>query len=266
MNLCVLVTSMNQTDLSLYKKMNLQTDAVIANQCGRNEVVEAIIDGHRVKMISTDTIGLSINRNIAYEHMYTDTDFLLFSDDDLVFKDGYLNLIENEFRCHPEAQAIKFNLINLSENRKIAMKRIEKYEKATLFNMSSSGVWGAVFARKPLDNLNIKFHENFGAGKEYYCGEDSIFLYQTRRKLRFYRSPVIIAGIDQSESTWFTGVTEKNLRVRGMVSAINHPVLCYAFSAVSAIRQKRRKNCDMDLLEIYRCYLRGIRLVKKGDY
>ena len=108
--------------------------------------------------------------------------------------------------------------------------------------------------------------ENFGPGKENYCGEDSIYLNQIRKRLRFYRSPIVVAGIDQSESSWFTGVTEKNLRVRGMVSAINHPVLCYVFSAISAFRQARRKNINMGLLGIYGCYLKGIRLVKKGDY
>lgn len=266
MKLCVLVTSMNQTDLSLYKKMKLQSDAVIANQCERNEIVEDIIDGHRVKMISTDTKGLSINRNIAYEHLYSNTDFLMFSDDDVVYEDNYEKLIEDEFRRHPEAQAIKFNLKDLSQKRKITMKTITKYGRATIYNMSSSGVCGAVFKRKPLENVNVKFHENFGSGKENYSGEDSIFLNQVIKKIKFYRSPTVIAGIDQSESTWFVGVTEKNLRVRGMVSAINHPVMCYAFSAVGAFREVRRKRCDMTFFKIYTCYLDGISAVKKGEY
>lgn len=246
--------------------MNLQTDAVIANQCGRNEVLEDVINGHRVKMISTDTTGVSVNRNIAYEHMFSDIDFLMFSDDDLIYKDGYDRIIEEEFNHHPEAQAIKFNLCNISESRKIVMKPITKYEKATRFNMSSSGVWGAVFMRKHLDNLNIKFHESFGPGREYYCGEDSIFINQVMKRIKFYRSPLVVADIDQSESSWYTGVTSKNLRVRGMVSAINHPTLCYFYAAVGAFRQARRKNCDMRFFGIYGCYLDGIKLVKKGDY
>ncbi len=267
MRLCVLVTTMNQTDLSLYKKMNLKTDAVIANQCGKNEIVEATIDGHRVKMISTDTRGLSKNRNIAYEHCFDGADLLMFSDDDLFYEQDYEGKIISEFERHPEAEAIKFNLKDLSENRKIAMSSITKFERATAMNMSSSGVWGIVFKRRQLEKLNLRFDESFGAGTENYCGEDSIFIRQLyKNRVQFYRSPVTIAGIDQSVSSWFRGVDEKNLTVRGMVFAKNYPLLCYALSILSAYRQYRRKNCALSYIKMVECYCRGICQVKKGDY
>lgn len=266
MKLCVLVTTMNQTDLSLYKKMNLQTDAVIANQCGKNEIIEDIIDGHRVKMVSTDTKGVSKNRNIAYEHRY-DADYFVFSDDDLVYGQNYESMIIAEFENHPEAEAIKFNLKDLSESRKIAMKSISKFERATAVNMSSSGVWGIVFKRDPLERLNLRFDEKFGPGTVYYCGEDSIFLRELfKRRVPFYRSPVVIAGINQSVSSWYRGVDEKNLTVRGMVFAKNYPVMCYALSLVGAYRQYRRKNCSLSLAKMVECYYKGIMRIKKGDY
>ena len=40
MNIEVLVATMNQKDFSLIKKMNLHGDAVIINQCGKEEYTE----------------------------------------------------------------------------------------------------------------------------------------------------------------------------------------------------------------------------------
>lgn len=267
MKLCVLVTTMNQTDLSLYNKMNLKTDVIIANQCEKNEIVEAVIDGHKVKMVSTDSRGLSKNRNIAYEHRFDDADLYMFSDDDLVYDNEYDRLILYVFDSHPESDAIKFNLKDLSDTRKIAMKSIKKFERATVVNMSSSGVCGVVFKRELLNKLNLRFDEMFGAGTENYCGEDSIFLRQLfKRRIHFYRSPLMIAGIDQSISTWYKGVDEKNLIVRGMVFAKNYPVMCYALSLISAYRQYRRKTSDLSFAKMIKCYHEGIRRIKKGDY
>ena len=51
----VLVTTMHQDDISLlYKKMNLQTDTVFANQTDHNDYAELSINGHQVKFVSTD--------------------------------------------------------------------------------------------------------------------------------------------------------------------------------------------------------------------
>ena len=38
MTLQVLVATMHQTDHSLLEKMNIQSDAIVVNQCNRNEV------------------------------------------------------------------------------------------------------------------------------------------------------------------------------------------------------------------------------------
>ena len=95
MKLEVLVTTMHCNDLSIYKRMNLQTDAIIANQCDNDEVLCEVIDNHNVKMVSTNTRGVSLNRNIAINH--STADYILFSDDDLIFNNGYEKEINDEF-------------------------------------------------------------------------------------------------------------------------------------------------------------------------
>lgn len=257
----VCVTTMHQEDISLlYERMNLQTDAVFANQTDHNDYAELSINGHQVKFVSTDSRGLSRNRNIAMAHSSQKKEYILFSDDDLVFNDGYEQAILSEFEQHPQAEAIKFNLHDLSSTRKISMSRIERFEKATRRNMSSSGVWGLVLKTEALKKYNLRFHENFGTGTENYCGEDTIFLMELLdRKAKFYRSPIDISGIDQTNSSWSTGHNERYFTTAGMVLGTIYPKLSYIIVIRSAWKAYRRKTSTLGFLQILSCYYRGLK-------
>ena len=260
MKLQVLVTTMHQSDFGKFTQMNLRTVAVIANQTDRNECTETEINGCLVQLISTNTRGLSRNRNIAMAHSNQKADYVLFSDDDLVFDDGYEQKILEEFEKHPEAEAIKFNIHDLSQTRKISMRRIMRFEKATRRNMSSSGVWGVVLKSEVLKKYNLHFHENFGTGTENYCGEDTIFLMEMLdKKVKFYRSPVDIAGIEQTDSSWFTGHDERYFRTAGMVIGTIYPVLSYLIVIRSAYKFSKRKDIKLSFRQILGCYYEGIK-------
>lgn len=256
----VLVTTMHQSDFNKYLQMNLQTDAVLANQTNENGYSETVINGCAVKMVSTDSRGSSRNRNIAMAHANQKAEYVLFSDDDLVFVDGYEQIILDEFEKHPEAEAIKFNIHDLSLTRKISMRRIERFEKATRRNMSSSGVWGLVIKRDALRRYNLHFHENFGPGTENFCGEDTIFLMEMLdKKVQLFRSPVDIAGIDQTESTWFQGHNERYFTTAGMVLGTVYPKMSYLLVIRSAFKAYQRKDSGMSFMKILSCYYQGIR-------
>ena len=257
----VLVTTMHQTDLSKYTQMNLQTDAVIANQADRNEIVCEQICGAAVQLVTTATRGLSRNRNIALSQAAQDEGVVVFADDDLVFVAGYEQMVSDEFAKHPEAEAIKFNIHDLSATRKISMCRITEFEKATKRNMSSSGVCGLAVKKEIIKKHNLHFHENFGSGTENYCGEDSIFLLEMlKKKVKLYRSPVDIAGIDQTESSWFTGHNERYFTTAGMVLGTIYPLLSYGIVIRSAYRAFKRNNSGMSFGEILKYYYKGIKM------
>ena len=258
--LLVLVTTMHQSGFSKFSQMNLNTDAVLANQTDRDATETTVINGCNVTLVSTPTRGLSRNRNIALAHADQKSDFINFADDDLVFDDGYEKKIVEEFEKHPEAEAIKFNLHDLSITRKISMKRIERFEKATRHNMSSSGVCGVAIKIDVLRKNNLHFHENFGSGTENYCGEDTIFLMELlNKKVRFYRSPMDIAGIDQTESSWFCGHDEHYFTTAGKVLGTIYPMLSYLLVICSAFKAYRRKDSGMSFNKILACYYKGIR-------
>ena len=75
---------MNQADLSIAEKMNIRCDAVIANQADREEITNKETDYGVVKMVTTPTRGVGLNRNIAL--LAADADVLLMADDDVVYQ------------------------------------------------------------------------------------------------------------------------------------------------------------------------------------
>lgn len=254
----VLVTTMHQSDFSKYTEMNLQTDAILANQADDNFTEENVINSSRVRLVTTSTRGLSKNRNIAIENISEDTELIMFSDDDLVFCDGYENIILDEFSRHPEADAIKFNLNCISE-RKLSMRPIEKFKKVGRREVTSFGVCAMVVRKNVLIENDLKFNERFGSGTKNYCGEDSIFLQEMfKNKVSFYVSPRYIADIDQSMTSWFEGYTEQYFTVSGMIINECYPVLSFILVLRSAIKAHRRGNTKLSLLQIIKCYYKGI--------
>lgn len=254
----VLVTTMHQKDFSKYSEMNLQTDAVIANQADSEFIEESQINNSKVILVTTITRGTSRNRNIAIGHISDDAQYIMFSDDDVKFHDGYESIILKEFEKHPEADAIKFNINCISE-RKLAMKPIEEFKKAKRRQITSYGVLGLVIKKDVFLDSSLVFDERFGPGTENYCGEDSIFLQKMIKKgINLYVSPKFIADIDQSETSWFEGYTEKFFIVGGMVINECYPILSLALVLRSAIKADKRGKTELSFLNILRCYYKGV--------
>ena len=68
---------MHQQDASIATASNVRNDAVIINQCDREETVETVLTDstggtHHVKLVSTQERGLSRSRNMAIAHATAD--------------------------------------------------------------------------------------------------------------------------------------------------------------------------------------------------
>ena len=59
MTLQVLVATMHQTDHSLLEKMNIQSDAIVVNQCNRNEVERFMYNGHQILWMLAKKLPMS---------------------------------------------------------------------------------------------------------------------------------------------------------------------------------------------------------------
>lgn len=255
----VLVTTMHATDFTKYHEMNLKTDAVIANQSNENLTLNKTISDNNVRLVTTSTRGLSKNRNIALMNISEEAEYIMFSDDDLRFYDNYEEIVLKAFNENPQADAIKFNLNSVSR-RKISMSPISRLHRVNSCEVTSWGVWALAIRAKVIKAHKLTFNERFGSGTENYCGEDTIFLQELFKKgLKVFASPEYIADIDQSDSSWFEGFTEKHFQVCGMVLDEIYPKLSYLLAVRSAYKFSKREQCQMGFRKILNCYFCGIK-------
>ena len=240
----VLVATMRQTDFSLIEKMHLSSDAVIANQASSVEKKEEIRDGKRYLMITTDTIGVGKNRNIALT--FADGDICLLADDDIVYEDNYESQILQAFRDNPNADVFIFNVKIEGEQTRKRGRITKKEKRMSRFRFQSYGACRIAFRRKSLQRANVCFTELFGGGCPYGSGEDSLFLQGMLRKgMKIYVSPIHIGTVSWEKSTWFSGYNEKFFYDKGclmkamfpkyhiLYTSIYYPLRFYLITKVS---------------------------------
>ena len=221
MNLEVLVVTMNQKDTFLAEKMNLSCDVVIANQCGRWDYTEKNVDNRTVRMISSDTIGVGLNRNLAMQ--IAKADILLFADDDATYYDDTPESVVDAFRKLPDADVILFGL-DYTRNGEIYERRRCKTERAYLWNSMKYGACRMAVRRSSIQSKNIWFTTLFGGGCIYGCGEDSIFLRNCFRSgLKVYTYSHVLGTCAKDQSSWFTGFNEKYFFDKGAMLACAFP-------------------------------------------
>ena len=157
----VLVATMGQKDMSLISKMNIQSDSIIANQSDCLRIDKKDFDYGCVKMITTPTRGVGLNRNIAL--MAAEAEIILFADDDIKYYDGALDGVVKAFQDFPKADIIAFSL-DISKNGVITQKRRWKNKRLHILNALKYGTCVLAARRKSILKNNIFFNQLFGGG------------------------------------------------------------------------------------------------------
>lgn len=212
MKIEVLLSTMNQKDLSIVKKMNIQTDVLIINQTDNISYIEEVINGNRVRMFSFNERGIGLSRNNAL--MRSEADICLMADDDMIYEDDYEETVRNAFLKNKKAEFIIFNVPIFKRNGKKVIK-VTKNGRVRFYNGLKYGTVNFGFKREVLLKHNMFFSTLFGASK-YGSGEDSLFLTDSlKNKIKVYTCKEVIAHIEYRESSWNVGVNEKYLFDRG---------------------------------------------------
>lgn len=251
MNLEVLVAAMGQTDCSLADKMNLNCPAVIANQCGRWGYEEQ----GSVRMISNDTKGVGVNRNLALE--LARGDILLFADDDIVYYDSDLRGVTDAFRQFPDADVIFF-AVDMTKNGQVFDKRRNKARRVYLWNSLRYGACRMAVRREAIVKKRLRFSTLFGGGCLYCSGEDTIFIRDCARAgLKMYSHDYVLGACAKDTSTWFRGYTPKYFFDRGAMIACAFPRAKHLVKWHFAL--KLTKKSGTPLMRILRLMNDGIR-------
>ena len=247
----VLVATMHQKDLSLVEKMNIDCDAVIANQADRNEILVT----EKVKMITTNTRGVGLNRNIAL--LAADAEFLLFADDDMVYYDGLAKSVVQAFRESPKADVLIFGA-DLTREGQITERRYLNSRRLRVWNAMRYGTYVIAVRRKRMLQHNITFNQNFGGGCPFSAGEDSLFLKACfDAGLKVYGHPYVLGTCAKDVSSWFVGHSEKYFYDKGVLLRYLFPKCPRLMSLYFGIRFKRQT--EISALRRVKLMLSGVR-------
>jgi len=212
MRVQVLVAAMDQEDHSLLKKMNIQSDAIVGNQCDKNSIESFDYDGHKIKYLNLSERGVGLNRNNAL--MRADADIVLFADQDMRYVDNYSQIVIDEFKKRPNADMLLFNVHSLNLERPTI--KITKNKKVYFFDCLKYGAVNFAVKLNKVKTNNIYFSLLFGGGAKYSSGEDSLFIYDFIKKgNNVYASTKILGYVEQSTSTWFNGYNKKYFTDKG---------------------------------------------------
>ena len=158
MRLEVLISCMNQTDLSIVEKSQLTGDVLIINQAETDGCVEVNHDNQCVRMITTKARGLSNSRNLAI-HL-SKGDICLLCDDDEVFETDYESTILKHFERLSEADIIAFDVTNKKTRLKSDIQRVRWLKSLRLSSVQLA------FRRNRVIEKAILFDPNMGGAVE----------------------------------------------------------------------------------------------------
>lgn len=213
MKIQVLVATMHQKDKSLIEKMNIQSEAIIGNQCDENSIECFEWKGHEITYLNFAERGLSLNRNNAL--IRASADICLLADDDMVYDNDYSSTVEQVFNEHPDADVIIFNIKEPVPTRAVVKKTV----RVNYLNYLRYGSVRIAFKLNSIRSNAISFNQCFGTGTERGFGEDNLFLTDClKKKLTIYAVPEHIATLtEERPSTWFSGYDDKYLYNKGML-------------------------------------------------
>lgn len=246
MKVQVLIATMNQKDHTLLDKMNIQSDVIVGNQCDTNNVDRFDYKGFDALYLNFNERGVGLNRNNAL--MRASGDICLFADDDMVYEEGYVEVIEKAFNDFPHADVIVFNLKEKVPMRKI----ISKPSRVGYLNYLRYGTARIAVRLQSVKKHGIYFNQCFGGGTEHCHGEDNLFLNACLKNgLKIIAIPEYIATLtDERASSWNNGYDEKYIKDQGaLYRALSRNwwrLLCLQ----DAIR--RCKSYKMDWYTVYR--------------
>lgn len=249
----VLIATMHQEDYNLLEKMNIQTDAVVINQCDQEAYNEFLYQGHTIIWINTKQRGLSKSRNMALS--YATGDICLIADDDLVYNDGYEKEVKNAFERCNKADIIAFGINRVYQTHTTidAAKRERRAPKNKYYSSVK-----LAFLRKSIVKTGLFFNTFIGAGTPYGSGEESLFLRNARKKrLVIYETDKVLSVVSFLNSTWFKGYDEGYYFNKGVFLAAAYGRLAGLYKWYFIIQS--RKISKLKWTQVNKCLKEGIK-------
>ena len=142
-------------------------------------VVQRAVDDNKysycdhIKIIFSDTVGLSKSRNIAISH--ASKDYIWFLDDDVIIENQYIVQLLNEIQCNALVDFFRVK-IGCIENSGEFYKTYTKLDPVRKFHLLKFSSIEIVCRRKFVQQHQIGFNERLGLGTPLQATEEANFL------------------------------------------------------------------------------------------
>lgn len=146
--------------------------------------------GDGINVIELKNKGVAKSRNAAISN--TDTEYLLFGDDDIEFSESGITSAINVFNSNPHISILLMQAVD--ETGKLRKTYPTKSHALKLTNSAKAATYEMMVRISDIKSSGIKFDENFGAGAPNYLGDEYIFIADAiRAGLKGQFEPIVIA-------------------------------------------------------------------------
>ena len=150
MRLQMLISGMNLDTTHVAENMKLEADAIVINQTDSFGFEEYQYKEHRIKIYCMNEKGVGLSRNNAL--LRADGDIVLFSDEDIVYNEGYAKAVLDAFEANPDIDMIFFNF-DVAEDRQTY--HIEKKGRVRQYNCGRYPTYSLALRREVLHKKAI---------------------------------------------------------------------------------------------------------------
>ena len=163
--------------------------------------------------IELSSKGVAKSRNVVIEN--TKTEYLLFGDDDIEFKEESIDAAIAYLESNKEISVLLLQAIDQTGTlRKRYPKRAHPLK---LINSAKAATYEMIIRVKDIKNASIRFDENFGAGADNYLGDEYIFIADALRAgLKGQFLPIVVA-IHPTDSSGSFRDTKQDAVIRSRI-------------------------------------------------
>lgn len=251
----MLISGMNLDTTHVAENMKLEADAIVINQTDSFGYEEYQYKEHRIKIYCMNEKGVGLSRNNAL--LRADGDIVLFSDEDIVYNEGYAKAVLDAFEANPDIDMIFFNF-DVAEDRQTY--HIEKKGRIRSYNCGRYPTYSLAVRREVLHKKEITFSLLFGGGAKYSNGEDSLFIKQCIKSgMKALALPVTLGREVPRPSTWFNGYTDKFFYDRGVLYKALYKGLAKPLALRFLIAHRDIMLTNRKLMDAYKLMTQGMK-------
>ena len=143
-----------------------------------------------IKRVEFQSRGVAKSRNAVIEN--TTTEYLLFGDDDIEFKEESINAALEYLQSNSDLSILLLQAVD--ESGALRKPYPKHSHPLKLTNSAKAATYEMIIRIPDIKKASIRFDENFGAGAENYLGDEYIFIADALRAgLKGYFLPIVIA-------------------------------------------------------------------------